>query len=118
MLYYLRVANWNQVGACKQRYHCSCNRKVYKNAVAPNEWKQWSTHASQYAIFHVSRLLVAFATMFFFTPSGADVLGTVKCPPTIPITYEQRLAQINSRQLIDTQGFNSLFLKKLTVRGK
>ncbi len=52
------------------------------------------------------------------TPSGADVLGTVKRCPMFPFTYEQKLAQSDTRQLIDTQGFKALFLKKLTVRDK
>jgi hypothetical protein len=54
----------------------------------------------------------------FFTPSGADILGTVKRSPMFPFTYEQRLAQNDRRQLIDTGGFKALFIKKLTVRDK
>jgi hypothetical protein len=54
----------------------------------------------------------------FLTPSGADVLGTVKRCPMFPFTYDQRLAQNDKRQLIDTNGFKALFMKKLTVQGK
>ena len=35
-----------------------------------------------------------------------------------PFTYEQKLAQSDTRQLIHTQGFKALFLKKLSVRDK
>ncbi len=52
----------------------------------------------------------------FLTPSGADVLGTVKCYPMFPFTYEQKLAQSDKWQLIDTQCFKALFLQNLVCK--
>jgi len=54
----------------------------------------------------------------FFTPSGADVLGTIKRCPMFPFTYEQKLAQSDTQKLIDTHGFMALFIKQLSMRDK
>jgi len=54
----------------------------------------------------------------FFTPSGADVLGTIKRCPMFPFTYEQKLAQSDTQKLIDTHGFKALFIKQLSMRDK
>jgi hypothetical protein len=35
-----------------------------------------------------------------------------------PFTYEQKLSQQDTQQLIDTQGFKALFTKKLAMRDK
>jgi hypothetical protein len=35
-----------------------------------------------------------------------------------PFTYDQKLGQNDTRQLIDKSGFKALFLKKLTIRDK
>ncbi len=44
----------------------------------------------------------------FLTPPGADVLGTVKSSPMFPFTFDQRLAQTDKQQIIDTNGFKAL----------
>jgi hypothetical protein len=54
----------------------------------------------------------------FFIPSGADILGTVKRTPMFPFTYDQKLGQNDTRQLVNKSGFKALFLKKLTIKEK
>jgi hypothetical protein len=54
----------------------------------------------------------------FLIPTGADVLGTVKRSPMFPFTFDQKLSQSDTRQLIDPAGFKTLFMKKLTIGGK
>jgi len=54
----------------------------------------------------------------FLTLSGDDILGTIKCYPMFPFTYDQRLAQNDKQQLIDTNGFKAFFMKRLTIHGK
>jgi hypothetical protein len=54
----------------------------------------------------------------FFIPSGADIMGTVKRTPMFPFTYDHKLGRSDTRQSVDTKGFEAIFLKKLILKDK
>ncbi len=54
----------------------------------------------------------------FIIPSGAEILGTIKCCPMFPYKYDQMLATGDTRQVIHPKGFKAHFLKKLTLKNK
>jgi hypothetical protein len=45
-------------------------------------------------------------------------MGTVKCSPTFPFTYDQKLGRSDTWQSVDTKGFKAIFIKKLILKDK
>jgi len=54
----------------------------------------------------------------FLLPSGAVMLGTVKCSPMSPFTFDQKLSPNDMQQSIETRGFKALYMKKLSTKDK
>jgi hypothetical protein len=59
------------------------------------------------------------STLFdFFLPSSAEILGTMKRSPAFPFHFDQKAASIDKRQVVETKGFKTIFLKKLANKDK